>query len=195
MEALKIAELFKIMAEKNLSIDEVIKMVMNYDVSDKSIRPNTFSFPSLFSESFELPISYRSLEEMIEAGRFDGISSGINSKNFTVPTEFLGKTVVAKCKIFHFTENMKAEKINSFLEFEGFHHASLFELLALAKMRPELQRERSVAALGSFWIGPNCDRLYPCLNVYLSERRLGHISLLKDNWLAGYRFLAVQNAL
>jgi hypothetical protein len=146
-------------------------------------------------QEFNLKFEYRKLEEMIRVGSFDWKNSDINSINFPdlQEKELLNKVIKLKAKIFDFKKTISNEDVFKELDKEGYRSATLTELLALAEIDPELQRQFTIVSFGSVWRSSNGRRRVPCLDVNGSERRL-YLDWFDDDWSAHCRFLAVRKS-
>lgn len=83
----------------------------------------------------------KTLQQLIEAGRFNYVSSDITLDNF--PPEPVSSSPT---KLFHFGENISSDKATIRIEKEGYRPANAYELLAFAEKD---WNEEFVVALGS----------------------------------------------
>jgi hypothetical protein len=143
-------------------------------------------------KEFNLRFKYRNLKEMIEAGKFDWKNGSINPTNFPDPQEkeLLGKEINLKAKIFAFEKTISSEDVFKELDKEGFRPATLIELLALAEIDPDLQRQFSIVSFGSVWRNGGYSHV-AYLNNQGSERNLS-LDWLDDDWYSYFRFFAIR---
>ncbi len=88
----------------------------------------------LILDEFELITDYsQSLEQMITIGKYDWKNVDINSKNFSFPTELIGKKVSSIAKIFNFSGEINTEQLKHQLERNGYFSGNLAELLILGE--------------------------------------------------------------
>ncbi|MFA6594139.1 MAG: hypothetical protein WCT16_02665 [Candidatus Buchananbacteria bacterium] len=144
------------------------------------------------------------LEQMIAAGRYNGVNSDINIKNF--PLNKSGKRRVRKHKVrvelLHFNQSFKngdqiiakLKRVNSWLARQGVKYRYRFvrieELLALGAAQSELQRQLMIAALGSIWHQDGY-RNFVCLSGNTVERYL-HLGSLVGTFGDYWRFAVVR---
>lgn len=88
------------------------------------------------------------LEEMIEAGRYQWVNPYITESNFPIVRQGFE---VTKIFVLKFDREMKADEVFARLDALGFKAADLPQLLALGKTYPELQRLFWIVAPGSLW--------------------------------------------
>lgn len=131
---------------------------------------------------------YRSLEDMIAAGKYDYANPDINAKHFPVAKH--GKEDVA-VELVHFDRNISSDEAIPELDKMGFRPATLPELLAFGEKYPDVQRRFPVVALGSVWLRLSGRRNVACLWGDSTERGLT-LSWFEGDWLARYRFASVR---
>jgi hypothetical protein len=144
-------------------------------------------------KEFNLRFKYRSLEEMIKAGKFDWKDDDINSINFPNPKEkeLLNQVIKLKAKVFDFKKDISSEDVLKELDKEGYRPATVTELLALAEIDPDLQRQFVIFSLGSVWRRSATDYYVPYLGAGDDERGLD-LDGFEGDWSVGCRFLAVR---
>ncbi len=136
-----------------------------------------------------LDVDYtKTVEQMVEAGKYDWKNSDIGSKNFPVKRRESGKVEV---HLFHFNRAVSSDDAIKELGRMGFRPAELPELLALGAQHPEEQRKYPIIALGSVWRSPDGDRSVPYLGGSGSGRGLG-LDWFGGEWSGDYRFAAVR---
>jgi hypothetical protein len=145
-------------------------------------------------KEFNLRFKYRSLEEMIKAGKFDEININIDSTNFPDPQEkeLLNQVIKVKAKIFDFKKHISSEDVLVELDKAGFRPATAIELLALAEIDLKSQRQFYIVSLGSSWQGFLDVCLVPYLMVGGSNRRNLDLSNRDGGWGQDCRFLAIR---
>lgn len=182
LSANEISALFEAIENQNISIPEAIARIKGD--SKKSDQ-------KLSEESVMLVIDHsRTLQEMINAGNYDWSNNNIIVKNFPISLEMTEKKVEVSAKLFHFNRVISSENAISEMDKAGYRPATLVELLALGEAQPELQRQFSIIALGSFWHDALGSRRVPCLLVDDDGRELS-LHWFGGDWIADYRFLAV----
>ncbi len=128
----------------------------------------------------------KSVEEMVELGRYDWSNDAITSNNF--PTERSGREKI-QIELVHFSWYGGTDEVLKELNGMGLRPAELRELLAFGEKYPEVQREFPIIALGSVWRSPGGRRV-PYLGGSSSVRRLG-LRWVEIDWEEIYRFAAV----
>ena len=129
----------------------------------------------------------QSLEEMIEAGRYDEINEAIRLVNF--PWKRKG-TKDVELTLVQFERPLAPGEIRKVLEARGYRPAYIEELLALGKEQPELQRTIPIVALGSGRIIRG-RRHAAFLGGSESSRALG-LAVIYRRWSIYYRFAFVK---
>lgn len=132
----------------------------------------------------------RTIDEMIEFGKYDLVSDGITEKTFPLPTKFLGKKIITPVKLFQFKQVAGSDYVISEMEKMGCHPATLAELMALGESQPDLQRKFSIAALGSVWSSAHGIEYVALLRGDVHGRMLS-LSQYDNYWQNNIRFLAV----
>src|SRR3989344_3188999 len=139
--------------------------------------------------TYPLVVNYGiSVEDAVEAGRYDWTNSDITSRNF--PTERNGTAEVA-VELIHFNRHVSTDEALRELDRMGYRPAELHELLAFGEKHPEVQREFPVVALGSVWRGRDGRRVVPGLDGGGSERYL-RLGWFGSDWGGLYRCAAVR---
>ena len=172
------------MENKKLSVSQTIELIETSNVSSEKIANPT--------DEMELVIDYtKTLGQAIADGNYDWKNSDINTKNFPISPEMIGKKVEVSAKLFHFNRNISSEDAISEMDKAGYRPATLMELLVLGFLFPELQKQFPIIALGSFWRNACDDRYVPYLSVDGSERWLD-LRWFWGDWIAYYRFLGIR---
>ncbi len=105
--------------------------------------------------------------EMLETGNFDWRDVDINEKNFPLET---CTTKEVEFKLVDFNNVPSEDEILAELDKLGLRPATLRELVHIAAVKPDLQREFSIIALGSQWHKKELNRIiYPELHTYHDE--------------------------
>ena len=134
-----------------------------------------------------------SLAEMIAAGRYDQVDSGITPERCPIQGE--GK-VERELVLVHFGRVMTTDEPLAELDCRGLRPAKFEELLALGVAHPELQREFPIVAFGTSFVDGNGTRCFACLDGCDGERTLdldyGVLIPPAHGWAGDFRFLAVR---
>jgi hypothetical protein len=128
-----------------------------------------------------------SLNEMIEAGRYDKIDEAIRAVNF--PWKRKG-TVKVEVTLVQFDRVLEAGEIRKLMDARGYRPAFIEHLLALGRDEPDLQRTIPIVALGSGRIIKS-RRYAACLGGSASARSLG-LTAIYRRWSRYYRFAFVK---
>jgi hypothetical protein len=128
-----------------------------------------------------------SLDEMIEAGRFDEINEAIRLVNF--PWKRKGSKQV-ELTLIQFDQAFEPAAIRRIMAARGYRPAFIEELLALGREEPNLQRTIPIVALGSGRIIKG-RRYAACLGGSASSRTLG-LTVVYRRWSIYYRFAFVR---
>lgn len=138
---------------------------------------------------YNIVVDYNmSLEEMVDAGKYDWGNKSISTANF--PFQGSGK-VNLELQLVCFGKDTQYEEVLKGLDSLGLRPGNLPELLSLGAAYPHLQLEYPIVQLGTIW--QNVDRsgrrgLY--LRRGNKERGLSAI-WLEHGFLRWYRFIAV----
>lgn len=145
--------------------------------------------PKVDQTVFPVKIDYDlSLEEMIEAGKYDWVNSDIIVENFPIKGSGL---VELEIELVHFGRYINSEAALKELDQMDLRPATLPELLAFGAAYPEIQREFPIVALGSVWQRPGGGRGVPCLWCDSDGRNLG-LRWLDGGWHGRYRFASIR---
>ena len=128
----------------------------------------------------------QSLEEAIEAGRYDEVNDAVLSVNF--PWKRKGIKEV-ELTLVQFERPMAPGEIKKLMAARGYRSAFIEELLALGKEQPDLQRKIPIVALGSGRIIRR-RRHATYLGGSASSRVLG-LAVIYRRWSTCYRFAFV----
>lgn len=146
--------------------------------------------------SFVVKVNYNEpIEQMVNAGHYDGIDIRINGENFP-----LNRTGVVDIKlgITRFNYRIYSDSLLSSFTRRGYRPANIAELLAFGASYPSLQFQFWIVALGSLWIYPANEIIllpldcYPRLSGHRGHRFLG-IEEDKGSWQPYYRFLITRS--
>ncbi|MFH1162328.1 MAG: hypothetical protein V1696_03610 [Candidatus Jorgensenbacteria bacterium] len=127
-------------------------------------------------------------EDRIARGKYDWVNSDITEEHF--PTNVTAD-YEAEQKLFHFNHLIGSEAAIAEMDKEGFHPATLAELLVLGETQPELQKQFPIIALGSLSRHSGSHRFVPALRWFGSGRGL-NLHWFERDWGDGDRFLAVR---
>ncbi|MFA4942506.1 MAG: hypothetical protein WC564_02605 [Patescibacteria group bacterium] len=140
----------------------------------------------------KLTVDYaKTVNQAVADGKYNAANNDISSENFPVPGELIGKKVKISGKIFHFNRGISSEDVIKEMDEAEFRPATLMELLAFGAAYPELQKQYSIIALGSFWIDYDRRRYVPYLGKDSVDRRLD-LDQFGNDWRAWYRFFGVR---
>jgi len=140
---------------------------------------------------FKVVVDYaKSLEEMIEVGKYDNVNSDITSDHFPVTGTGQKEKEIT---LFHFNRSIFSNDAIAEMEKAGYHPALVEELLSLGAAYKELQKQFPIVALGSVWRYPDGSRHVPSLFWNGDERRLD-LHCFESGWFVDWRFAAVRNA-
>ncbi len=182
LSASEISELFKVIEDNNLSIVEAIERIQDKKVTDEQPK----------NDEIVLSVDYsRTVQEMINTGKYGWTNDDITEKHFPLPTELNGKKVSVAAKLFHFNRSINSQDAIKEMDKTGYRPATLAELLALGEKEPELQKEFPIVALGSIWTDAFGNRYVPYLSVD-GRKRMLDLDWFDDDWFDLCRFLAVR---
>lgn len=163
--------------------------IKNQDALKKALREALLPNEKSTRNAYPIVVDYgKSMEEMVESGRYDWSDNNITSEHF--PTERIGKMEIA-VELVHFNRYIGIDEALQEFDRMGYRPAELYELLAFGEKYPEIQREFPIVALGSVWQASHGNCCAPYLCGHGSERRL-HLDWLGDDWDGICRFAAVR---
>jgi len=140
-------------------------------------------------DAFPVTVNYDlSVQEAIEAGKYQAVHADINAKNF--PSTRSGQAAL-EIVLVRFEQRMKSEDVLQELDKEGLRAAELPEFLAFGAKYPDVQRKFSIAGLGSVWRDRKGYRNVPCL-YEASEGRYLDLHWWDDAWYSYSRFAATR---
>ncbi|MFC1618059.1 hypothetical protein ACFL2B_02145 [Patescibacteria group bacterium] len=143
-------------------------------------------------ESFNITIPNEPHAELhaklIELGNYDWVSEDITVANFPPDESQFGDFELI---MVHLNVEATTEEVLADLKERNLEPAKIGHLLAFGAKYPEIQREFSIAALGSSWVCPYGHRRVPCLGGGDAERRL-RLGWRDDLWYVSWRFLALR---
>lgn len=131
----------------------------------------------------------RPIKDGIKAGKYDYINENITEKHFPVSKDEHGRKEQT-FTLYHFGNGVESDYAIAQMEKDGKRPATLRELLAFGEANPELQRQFSIIALGSVWVGRSGDNYFAYLGSGSDGRGLG-LSWYSSGWGDRCRFLAV----
>ena len=135
-------------------------------------------------ESFSVAINYsESLRQMIEAGSYDEVSKDISPRNFYLQSVGHRR---AELTLVQFGYAMSPFEMIERMKAQGFRPATIEELLAIGREKPDLQRTIPIVALGSSRTHGN-SRWFPCLGGNRAKRTLT-LAIMYRRWSIYYRF-------
>ena len=147
---------------------------------------------AIITNEIKLIVDYtKTIEQVISDSNHDWENDDINSKNFPISSEMIGKRVDVSAKLFNFNRSIKSKDVISEMDKAGFRPAVLMELLVLGLLFPKLQKEFPIIALGSVWDGIRDVCYVPSLIVGVFGCEL-NLSRLNSDWSARCRFLGVK---
>jgi hypothetical protein len=128
-----------------------------------------------------------SLKELITLGKYDWVNKNITEARFPMPEGFV---LGAEPKTFHFNRSISSADSIKEMAKEGYHPATIWDLLDYGAKNPEEQRKYPIVALGSD-TGVGGRRCVAYLYGDGARRDLD-LDRFGDYWHDGYRFLAVR---
>ncbi len=144
---------------------------------------------SAVHQTFQVLVDYgKTLQEMIEEGKYDWVNDNITQENF--PLQGKGKEDL-QIELFHFGRAVTSKEAIEEMEKAGFRPATLPELLALGAKHPDLQKDFLIVALGSRWRSPSGDLGVSVLYWYGLRRGLS-LPWFESDWLEDCRFAGVR---
>lgn len=136
---------------------------------------------------FNLTVDYdKSVEELVQAGKYDRSDRDISSKNFTAQGR---GTAQLEAVLVHLNRYAESDEVLAELAKGRLCAGTLAELLALGAQHPAAQRENPIVALGLVWCDPYGSRYVPVLDSGGSGRGL-NLYWFGGGWDHSYRFLA-----
>ena len=142
------------------------------------------------ADIYPVKVNYElSVEDAIEAGKYQAVNTEITGKNFP-PSTRKGQADL-EIILVRFDHRMKSEDVLDELSKEGLRAAELPEFLAFGAERPDVQRKFSVVGLGSVWQDRKGYRNVPCLYT-ASEGRYLDLHWWDDGGYSYSRFAAIR---
>lgn len=173
------ADLFHKVQKGNITLDELDHFLK---------RKNPFETVLLY-DVFRLMVDYgQSLEQMIDAGRYDYANNDITTKRFPIKGE--GK-VEFEGRYFHFNRTTSSKNAIAAMKEAGWEPANIEHLLVLGEKYPDEQRKFPIIGLGSV-AKVHGYRPVPYLDRRDSKRSL-YLLWFVSAWNGYCRFLAVRN--
>jgi|GEM_PF-1378792 hypothetical protein len=167
-------ELNRRITEGTLDINKVLVKLQR--IIEGELEKILFIYPSL------------SLSDRIAAGKYNWVNSDITEKNFPTSVE---KDYEVEYRIFHFNRSISSESAIVETKKEGFRAGNSVELLKLGEIKPELQREFPIVALGSSWRDARGRRV-PVLGRN-DDKRVLDLRWFEGVWNDNFRFLGVRH--
>lgn len=135
------------------------------------------------SETFTVLVDYTlNLTEDLLESEFDSVS---------LMGDFSGPYSDTKTQhimtLFHFGKKLLSEEVIAEMNAKGYRPATILELVAFARVNPNLQRQFQIAALGSVK-----ENYAPYLHKISMRRTLRKRWIIEKKWCASSRFLAVR---
>ena len=139
-------------------------------------------------KTYPITVDYsKTLVEMIEAGNYDWINSGITDEHF--PIKRRKKSI--NIELINYNTGMRSNEVLEDLGKRGLRPATLPELLAFGTAYPDRQRDVPIVALGSVWW---------CESNWSYSAGLGHdnrgrvldLESWNAKWRSSVRFAAVR---
>lgn len=131
-----------------------------------------------------------SLADMIAAGQYDWLDSGITAERFPVSGSGASEVEIV---LVHFGRDMSTDAVLKELDVRGYRPAKIEELLALGAAQPELQRQYPIIALASVWRDPRGYRRVAYLDGTGAERYL-RLHWYVHGWRDVCRFAAIRKS-
>ncbi len=158
-------KILQLIAQKGTSGEQIQELISSGLLSDilnanigavdrnefrKLLGLNTLNIYHVDYSIYRLAVDYgQSVEEAVEAGRYDRVNSDITSKNF--PTKKSGIAEVSIDLVCFNRDTITADEVLVELDKRGLRPAETHELLKIGEKFPDLQREFPIVALGSVW--------------------------------------------
>lgn len=156
------------------------------------------------TDSLSIIVDYnRSIEDMVESGKYDQADACISSKNFPANNSGI---IEVNIELYQFEKIMSSYQMVWAIKRDDLRAANIRELLALGEKYPELQRDFPIVALGSECEGRQIPMLVyygvkymrslqnPVIHGNKSERRLSlDLNVYNERWGGIYhRFACVK---
>lgn len=140
------------------------------------------------NEALSVAVDYsQSLNQMIDAGKYDEIHPDITPRNFRLTGA--GYRAV-ELRLVEFEDGIALWDAVTLMKREGCRPGTIEELLALGSSRPELQRKKAIVALGSVRVVNN-RRYMPALGGSNATRILT-LAVIYSRWSRFVRYLFVR---
>jgi hypothetical protein len=143
-------------------------------------------------DQFYLIVDYsKSLEQMIEEGKYNLVMKDIDSSNFFSPIQLSGRKMRILVKLFSFDRNFSTKEIISEMIRQQYRVAIFPELLALGKQFPNWQKSNPIVALGSIWKNYFAGHCCPYLTSNKEGREVNLTTFRKKFWDSQIYFMGV----
>ncbi len=132
----------------------------------------------------------QSLQEMVDAGRYDWVHSDVTQEHFPIEGE---GTQEVDLVLVHLNKWVGTEDAEDEINKQSLRLADIVELLAFGAKYPDIQKQFSIVALRSVWMRLCTCRYMPFLDKY-SNGRLRSLPLYwcERDWCDTWRFLAAR---
>ena len=132
--------------------------------------------PLKLSAVLVVTINYQEdFNEMVSAGRYNGMHFGIEPENFPIVVRESGQVAIY---LIEFEREVSSDEALSMLEAKGMRPAEMPELLALGAQHPEEQvKGTEIVGLGSVWWSPYWYDFVPYLGRGRDEAGIGQRQL------------------
>lgn len=160
-------------------------------ITTETIYPPTHNFTVLVDET-------QSVEEAVKEGKFDEYNGAENFISENFPKLINGQRANKKVSLFYFGKEISSESVISEMNKVGYKPATIWDLIGLAAEMPDLQKQFSIIALGSFYESCHTGRLAPCIRSIRSnlDPKFGQRELTLEcfhgNWYNWQRFAGVK---
>ncbi|MBN1325810.1 hypothetical protein JW977_02410 [Candidatus Falkowbacteria bacterium] len=169
------------------------------------------------SDTYKVVVDYsKSLTEMIQLGNYGYVNDDITDRHFPIQGSgqheaelvlvHLNKDATTKevlvqgsgqyeaeLVLVHLNKDATTKEVLANLDEMGLKPAKIEHQLALGALRPELQKEFPIVALGSVWVDGRGDRHYPYLDFNDDKRKLRlDWDARGSHWYDYCRFLALR---
>lgn len=126
------------------------------------------------------------LRRLIDAGKYDDVSSHVADWNFKVPEDCV---FGADPKLFLFPRDMSAQSVTREMAIYGYKPAMIWDLLDFGAKNPAVQRKSQIVGLGS--VGKYYSQCIPVLGCE-NSKRIVRLESLSAKFDAGVYFLGVR---
>lgn len=174
--------------KSGLPLEEILNKALREAMNGNPVVANDLG--GRIVSSHTVPVDRkRTVEKMVELGKYDWKDGDINQKHF--PHDCKAGRTDTEIHLVGFPQGMESYDAVAGMDAMGIRPADNAELLSLGIAFPDLQREAPIVQLGSSWVDPGGDR-------YVSILRGGgggrHLRLLvwRGRWGSRCRFAGVR---